>query len=124
MKVTYLVKLAIFALLLVPLNFVAAYLTGIRCERIAMMIISFFGIYVLFEFLFKIIQRHKNARYLIKYFMLSGLRIFTILITAYLFLNPKNIENRNEALFFLFNYLAFLIYDITLKVKFINKNTN
>ena len=124
MKVTYLVKLSILALLLGLLNFVAAYLTGIRWERATMMIISFFGIYVLFEFLFEIMQRQKKSKYLIKYFMLSGLRVFIILIIAYLFLNPEDIENRNEALFFLFNYLAFLIYDITLKVKFINKNTN
>ncbi len=124
MKVKYFVKLSVFTFFLGLVNLIAAYWNGIRQGRVTMMVISFFGIYVLFEFFFEIMQRQKKGRVFINYFILSGVRISVILITAYLFLNPKSIENRNEALFFLFNYLVFLIYDITLKVKYINKNTN
>ena len=124
MKVTYLVKLSLFALLLELTSLVVAHWVGIRAERVSMMVISLFGVSVVFEFLFEFMQRQKRAGYLIKYFVFSAIKIFVILILAYLFLKPGTIENRLEALFFLFNYLAFLIYDITLKVKFINKNTN
>ncbi len=124
MKVTFFVKLSAFALLLELISFAIAYWVGIRPERVSLMVVSLFGVSVLFEFLFEFMQRQKRAGYLIKYFIFSVIKIFVILILAYLFLNPRTIENRLEALFFLFNYLAFLIYDITLKVKFINKNTN
>jgi len=124
MKVTYLVKLSLLALLLEFVSLIVANWIGIRVERVSMMIISLFGISVLFEFLFEVLQRQKRTRYLIKYFIFSAIKVFFIIIIAYLFLKPGTIENRHEALIFLFNYLAFLIYDITLKVKFINRNTN
>jgi hypothetical protein len=124
MKVAYLVKLSLFALLLELTSLVIAHWVGIRAERVSMMVISLFSVSVLVELLFQVMQRQKKSGYLIKYFVFSGVKIFVVLILAYLFLRPESIENRLEALFFLFNYLAFLIYDITLKVKFISKNTN
>lgn len=124
MKFVYLAKLLLLALLLELISLVIAYWVGIRSERVSMMIMSLFGIYVLFEFLFEFLQRQKRTGYLIKYFIYSTVRIFFILIIAYLLLKPGSIENRHEALFFLFNYLVFLIYDIAHKVNLINKNTN
>ena len=123
MRIIYLVKLSMLTLFLGVVNFAISYWTGIGYVRVLMMIISLFSIFVLFEFLFEIVQGQQRKGYLIKYFVFSAIKIFTILAVAYLFLNAKNIENRYEALFFLFNYLAYLTFDIALKVKAINKNT-
>ncbi|GEM_PF-6476825 len=122
-RIIYFVKLSILTLFLGIVNFAISYWAGIGYERVLMMIISFFSIFVLFEFLFEIIHGKQRKGYLIKYFVFSTIKIFTILAVAYLFLNAKNIENRYEVLVFLFNYLAYLAFDIALKVKAINKNT-
>jgi len=124
MKVAYIVRLSLFALFLELISLAIAHWVGIRPERVSLMVISLFSVYALFEFLFRVMQRQKKAWYQIKYFVFSAIKIFVILILAYLFLKSGTIENKYEALFFLFNYLAFLIYDIVLKVKFINKNLN
>jgi len=124
MKIACFVKLSFFALLLEFISLVVAHWVGIRLQRVSMMVVSLLGVFVLFEYVFKFMQRQKRSGYLIKYFIFSGVKIFAILILAYLFLRSGSIEDRYEALFFLFNYLAFLFYYITLKVKFINKNTN
>jgi len=124
MKIACFIKLSSFALLLEFISLVVAHWVGISMERVSLMVVSLFGVFVLFELLFQVMQRQKKSGYLIKYFVFSGVKIFVVLILAYLFLRPESIEDRNETLFFLFNYLAFLFFHIALKVKFINKNTN
>lgn len=124
MRITYLVWLSLITFFLGAINYAISYWTEVRNERIFMMIISLFGVFVLFELLFEIVQGKKRKRHLIKYFVFSAVKISVILGVAYFFLNAKSIENRYEALFFLFNYLAFSTFDITMKVNIINKNSH
>ncbi len=124
MKVPSFVRLSILSFLLWVINLVPAYWLEISFIRVGLMILFLSAIYVLFDVFYEIIKRKKGGRYLIEYFVLSIIKILFVLIIAYFFLNPENIENKFEALFFLFNYLAFLSYDIIRKVRYVNKNDN
>lgn len=123
MKILYLVKFTALAFILWIINVALAHLMQIGFERVGLMIVFLSVIYLLFTLIYVVISRFLEKKdYITGYVSLLSLKLMAILIAAYLLLGPDKIENRYEALFFLADYFIFLIFDITWKVKWINKN--
>lgn len=75
------------------------------------------GVYLLFYYLFVLIQKKHSEKGGFIFLILMTLKLCFIFGYLFLFLNPSASENKREVLLFLMNYFALLIVDLTLKVR-------
>lgn len=86
------------------------------------MILFLSFIYMLFNLIYDIIRKFlEKEHYITGYVSLLSLKLIVTLVLAFLILGPDKIENKFEALFFLVDYFVFLMFDVTWKVRYINK---
>jgi len=122
MKVLYLVKLTALALILWIINIAFATWSNISYGRVGLMILFLSFIYMLFNLIYDIIRKFlEKEHYITGYVSLLSLKLIVTLVLAFLILGPDKIENKFEALFFLVDYFVFLMFDVTWKVRYINK---
>jgi len=67
------------------------------------------------------IEIKKGSTFIIKYSFFFTLKLAVAFSGALLFLSPADENIKHKALFFLFSYFIFLMFDIYIKIRDVNK---
>lgn len=119
---SYLIRFSAFAFVVFIINYILAKLLGTNAGKVSLIVAFLVGVFLSFRYFYLKIKDRKGISFLIGFLLFMGFKFIIALAGAFLLIDPESVFVKQEALFYLFDYFIFLMFDVFLIVREINNN--